>query len=78
MLYYFDIALLTLGYINVPVFDVGLLNIAPINVALLQFKLIIPRWSYYFEFIVFVLLSYNFLGVINRHILKNDMFIRAF
>ena len=31
------------------------------------------RWSYNFEFIAFVLLSYIFPGVINRHVLKNNM-----
>ena len=31
-----------------------------------EFKFIIPRWCYYFKFIVFVLLSYIFPRVLNR------------
>ena len=33
--------------------------------------------TYYFEFIVFVLLSYIFPGIINRQVLKSNIFIRT-
>ena len=39
MLYYFNIAILTLPYINVVLFDVGLLDIAPFIVARFDFAL---------------------------------------
>ena len=38
-----------------------------------QFKHIIPIWCYYFEFIVFVLLSYIFPPVLNRWGLMSNM-----
>ena len=43
-----------------------------------QFKLIIPHWSYYFEFMVFVLLSYIFPGVMSRQISKVNVLILTF
>ena len=42
-----------------------------------QFKFIISRWNYYFQFTVFVQLSYVFPHVINRQVLKINMFIWA-
>ena len=38
-----------------------------------QSKLITSSWSYYFEFIVFVVLSYIFPCVINTQVLKNNI-----
>ena len=43
-----------------------------------QSKFIIPRCSYYFEFIVFVLLSYIFPRVISEKSFKSNMFAQVF
>ena len=53
-----------------------ILNIWHWIITIWQYKLIIPRQSYYFKFIAFVLLPYIFPYVLNRQDLKSSTLIK--